>query len=163
MIQRVFFPVLLAVLLSACSKDKPAAEAPPAEPDSATITLHFQAVAGLNPGADGQAAPVRVRLYELKNSATFTRADYFALADRAQATLGVDLLDQDEVLVRPGQSLDIRRTLTAATRQLGLVVGYREIDQARWRTVISVLPRQSTEYTISLDVRALQSTPTPAQ
>jgi type VI secretion system protein VasD len=106
---------------------------------------------------------VRVRLYELKNSATFTRADYFALAERAQATLGVDLLDQDEVLVRPGQSLDIRRTLTAATRQLGLVVSYREIDQARWRTVISVLPRQSTEYTISLDVRALQSTPTPAQ
>ncbi|MFS2158165.1 type VI secretion system lipoprotein TssJ [Pseudomonas sp. Pseusp122] len=164
MIQRVFYPVLLAVLLSACGKDKPAAEAPPpAEPDSATITLHFQAVAGLNPGADGQAAPVRVRLYELKNSATFSRADYFALADRAQATLGVDLLDQDEVLIRPGQSLDIRRTLTPATRQLGLVVGYREIDQARWRTVISVLPRQTTEYTISLDVRALQSTPTPAQ
>ena len=163
MIRPVVLATMLAILLSACGKDKqPDAPAPVAQPDSATITLHFEAVAGLNPGADGQAAPVRVRLYELKNSATFTRADYFALAEHAPATLGVDLLDQDEVLLKPGHSMDVTRTLNPATRQLGLVVGYREIDQARWRTVIPVPPRQASGYTISLDVRALHSTPTPA-
>jgi type VI secretion system protein VasD len=163
MIRPVVLAAMLAVLLSACSKDKqPDAPAAAAQPNSATLTLHFEAVAGLNPGADGQAMPVRVRLYELKNSATFSRADYFALAERAPATLGVDLIDQDEVLLKPGHSMDVTRTLHPATRQLGLVVGYREIDQARWRTMIIVPPRQASEYTISLDVRALHSTPTPA-
>lgn len=163
MIRRVALAAALAVLLSACGKDKQP-ETPPAavQPESAAITLHFEAVKGLNPGADGQAAPVRVRLYELTKSATFARADYFALAERAPATLGADLIDQDEVLLTPGQSVDINRTLNPATKQLGLVVGYREIDQARWRTVILVPPRQASEYTISLDVRAMHSTPTPA-
>src|SRR5690606_31047819 len=125
------------------------------------VTLYFSAAAGLNPGASGSPAPVRVRIYELKNSATFARADYFALAERAQATLGADLLDQDEVLLHPGEQLRIERPLDPATRQVGLVVGYREIDQAQWRSVLPVPPR---DYQISLDVRAVRSavaTPQP--
>lgn len=142
-------------LLAACSKDAPPAEvAAPAAPAAPDVSLYFSAAAGLNPGAGGEAAPVRVRLFELKNAAAFERADYFALAERAQATLGADLLDQDEVLLRPGQQLHLRRPLDPATRQVGLVVGYREIDRAQWRSVLPVPPR---DYQISLDVRAVRS------
>jgi len=150
---------LALVLLGACSKDAPV-EPAAADPASG-ITLYFSAAAGLNPGATGTPAPVRVRLYELKNSAAFARADYFALAERAQATLGADLIDQDEVLLQPGEQLRLERPLNPATRQLGLVVGYREIDQAQWRSVLPVPPR---DYQISLDVRAVRSavaTPQP--
>lgn len=150
---------LTLVLLSACSKDAPIA-ADSADSGSA-VTLYFSAAAGLNPGAGGTPAPVRVRLYELKNSAAFARADYFALAERAQATLGADLIDQDEVLLQPGEQLRLERPLDPATRQVGLVVGYREIDQALWRSVLPVPPR---DYQISLDVRAVRSavaTPQP--
>jgi type VI secretion system protein VasD len=100
---------------------------------------------------------VRVRIYELKNTASFARADYFALAERAQATLGADLIDQDEVLVQPGQRLSLDRSLNSVTRQIGLVVGYREIDQARWRTVLVVEPQQPREFRIRLDARAVSS------
>ena len=89
--------------------------------------------------------------------ASFARADYFALAERAQATLGADLIDQDEVLVQPGQQLSLDRSLNSATRQIGLVVGYREIDQARWRTVLVVEPRQPREFQIRLDMRTVSS------
>ncbi|HEK1683855.1 type VI secretion system lipoprotein TssJ [Pseudomonas sp. MH2] len=152
---------LAFVLLSACSKDAsvvPSSDAEPAEPG---VTLYFSAAAGLNPGADGTPAPVRVRIYELKNAAAFERADYFALAERAQATLGADLIDQDEVLLQPGRQLQLDRPLNPATRQVGLVVGYREIDRAQWRSVLAVPPR---DYQISLDVRAVRSavaTPQP--
>ncbi|NWA04923.1 type VI secretion system lipoprotein TssJ [Pseudomonas gingeri] len=158
MIHRVLLAAAATLLLSACARDA-AAPAPVDAPiaDSATLVLNFHAIAGLNPGANGAPAPVRVRIFELKNTANFSRADYFALAERAQATLGADLIDQDEVLVQPGEQLSVERPLNPATRQVGLVVGYREIDQALWRNVLNVPPRQVTDYQISLDVRAVRS------
>ncbi|TVT86320.1 type VI secretion system lipoprotein TssJ [Pseudomonas sp. H3(2019)] len=161
MIPRFLLAVATALLLTACAKDtakpQPEVAEAEAEADTAAVELHFHAIAGLNPGSTGQPAPVRVRIFELKNAATFGRSDYFALAERAQATLGADLLDQDEVLVEPGQQLSLQRDLDPATRHIGVLVGYRELDQAQWRTVMNVPPRQYTEYQISLDVRAVRS------
>ena len=159
MIPRFLLAVATALLLTACAKDaaKPQPEEAEAEADTAAVELHFHAIAGLNPGATGQPAPVRVRIFELKNAATFGRSDYFALADRAQATLGADLIDQDEVLIQPGQQLSLQRNLDPATRHIGVLVGYRELDQSLWRAVMNVPPRQYTEDQISLDVRAVRS------
>ncbi len=159
MIPRFLLAVATALLLTACAKDtaKPQSEVAEAEADTAAVELHFHAIAGLNPGATGQPAPVRVRIFELKNAATFGRSDYFALAERAQATLGADLIDQDEVLIQPGQQLSLQRNLDPSTRHIGVLVGYRELDQSLWRTVMNVPPRQYTEYQISLDVRAVRS------
>ena len=156
MIFRFLLAAASVLLLTACAKDA-APPAPEAQIDTASVELHFHAISGLNPGTAGQPAPVRVRIFELKNAATFSRADYFALADRAQSTLGLDLLDQDEVVIQPGQQLSIQRDLDPATRQIGLLVGYRELDRAQWRTVLSVPPRQASEYQISLDVRAVRA------
>src|SRR3989344_1333637 len=159
MIPRFLLAVASLLMLAACTKDvaEPQASAAEVEANPAAVELHFHAIAGLNPGANGQAAPVRVRIFELKNAATFGRSDYFALADRAQSTLGLDLLDQDEVMVQPGQQLSIQRDLDPSNRQIGLLVGYRELDRAQWRTVLNVPPRQYTEYQISLDVRAVRA------
>ncbi|WP_339527613.1 type VI secretion system lipoprotein TssJ [Pseudomonas mucidolens] len=157
MISRFLVAVASVFLLAACAKDAAQPSAPEAEADTAAVELHFHAINGLNPGTTGQAAPVRVRIFELKNAAIFSRSDYFALADRAQATLGLDLIDQDEVVIKPGQQLSIQRDLDPATRQVGLLVGYRELDRAQWRTVLDVPPRAYTEYQISLDVRAVRA------
>jgi len=37
------------------------------------------------------------------------------------------------------------------------VVGYREVDQALWRTLLTITPKQLNDYQISLDVRAVRS------
>ncbi|WP_434673120.1 type VI secretion system lipoprotein TssJ [Pseudomonas sp. R1-15] len=157
MIPRFLLAVAAALMLTACAKDAAAPQPEEAEANTAAVELHFHAIAGLNPGASGQPAPVRVRIFELKNAATFARADYFALAERAQATLGADLIDQDEVLIQPDQQLSLQRDLDPATRHIGILVGYRELDQSLWRTVMNVPARQYTEYQISLDVRAVRS------
>ncbi|WP_053148803.1 type VI secretion system lipoprotein TssJ [Pseudomonas sp. Pf153] len=157
MIPRFFFAVATALLLTACAKDTAKTQPEEAEADTAAVELHFHSIAGLNPGATGQPAPVRVRIFELKNAASFGRADYFALAERAQATLGADLIDQDEVLVHPDQQLSLQRDLDPSTRFIGILVGYRELDRSQWRTVLNVPARQYTEYQISLDVRAVRS------
>lgn len=165
--------IVLTGLLSACSSPSAPASAPAPAPaaqaatDQPGVTLDIHASAKLNPGATGQAAPVRVRIFELKNSAAFSRADYFALADRASQTLSGDLVDQDEVLIRPGESRSVIRPLNPATRHIGLVVGYREIDRAQWRAVLNLAPQQGTHYRIDLDALAISSeaaaTTRPAQ
>jgi len=60
-----------AILLTACASS----------PRPTVVVMHIQAAADLNPTAGGQATPVRVRLYELKSGAVFSRADYFSLVD----------------------------------------------------------------------------------
>lgn len=157
MFRRVVSAAAMSLMLISCASDMEAPQPVGKPAEAFAIVLHFNAVAGLNPGANGQPTPVRVRIYELKNNANFSRADYFALAERAQATLGSDLIEQDEVLIRPGQQLTITRDLNAATRQIGLVVGYREIDQASWRTGLDVMPPQAAEFQVSLDTRAVSS------
>ncbi|MFK3974369.1 type VI secretion system lipoprotein TssJ [Pseudomonas sp. NPDC087358] len=159
MFRRVVSAAAMALLLVSCARHADAPEPVEQTADVTTLALHFNAVTGLNPGASGQPAPVRVRIYELKNTASFMRADYFALAERAQVTLGADLIEQDEVLLQPGQHLTLNRDLNPATRQIGLVVGYREIDQARWRSVLAVVPRQASEFQVALEARSVSSDP----
>ncbi|WP_434771507.1 type VI secretion system lipoprotein TssJ [Pseudomonas entomophila] len=148
-----FVAALAVMLLSACSSAPPMPQQAPS-PDKTRVNLRFTADSALNPGAEGVPAPVRVRIYELRNEGTFTRADYFALTDQAQVTLGTDLLDIDDVLLQPGARLQVQRVLNPATRQIGLVVGYRDIDRAQWRQVLQVPPR---DHYISLEARAVRS------
>ena len=56
MIPRFLLAAATALLLTACAKDAAKPEAPEAEADTAAVELHFHAIAGLNPGANGQAA-----------------------------------------------------------------------------------------------------------
>ncbi|WP_438282168.1 type VI secretion system lipoprotein TssJ [Pseudomonas alabamensis] len=144
---------LAVILLGACSSAPPVAQQA-LSPELTRVDLRFMADTDLNPGIDGVPAPVRVRLYELKNEGAFMRADYFALTDQAQVTLGADLLDIDDVLLQPGARLQVQRVLNPATRQIGLVVGYRDIDRAQWRQVLHVPPR---DHYISLEARAVRS------
>ncbi len=67
MIPRFLLAVATALLLTACANDAVKPEAAAEEQaDTAAVELHFHAISGLNPGPNGQAAPVRVRIFELK-------------------------------------------------------------------------------------------------
>ena len=157
MFRRTVTAVAVALLLVACAKNAKSPLPVDKASDAATVVLNFNAAADLNPGARGQAAPVRIRIFELKNTPSFSRADYFALAERSQSTLGVDLVDQDEVLLQPGQQLTLERPLNEATRQIGLVAGFRDIDHAQWRALLSITQHQTSEFRIGVDARTLHS------
>jgi type VI secretion system protein VasD len=161
MFRKLTILAVAALLLTSCAA-KP--ESTGAGADT-PVSISLEAVHELNSGTEGIATPVRVRFYELKNTASFERADYFALADGAPAVLGADLIEQDEVWVRPDEHLRIQRTLNSATRHLGVMVGYRDIDQAQWRAVVAIAPQHSQEIVITLNTRAVSgySAPLPAR
>ncbi|AZC51287.1 Type VI secretion lipoprotein/VasD [Pseudomonas chlororaphis subsp. piscium] len=141
------------LLLTACASSPP-------PPNPTVVVMHIQAAADLNLSAGGQATPVRVRLYELKSGAVFSRADYFSQVNATSATLSTDLVAQDELLIQPGQQLTLERKLDEQSRLLGLVVSYRELDSAVWRQMVSIPSNETTPLTVSLTARAISAAAT---
>jgi type VI secretion system protein VasD len=50
--------------------------------------------------------------------------------------------------------------LVADTKYVGVVVAFRELERARWRAVVAVLPSKNNVVTITLDGIAVQTTVT---
>jgi type VI secretion system protein VasD len=149
--------VMLASLLSACASE------PPPPPPPTVLQLHFLGSSELNPSPAGDPAPVRIRVYELKNAANFARTDFFTLVDKPESALGADLVTQDQLLLRPSEQLEIERTLDEQTKQFAIVVAYRDLDTAQWRQVIAVQPQQTRSYDVMVGSHAIAVTPRSAK
>jgi type VI secretion system protein VasD len=141
--------LLILVAVSGCSKP-PKVEPPPPPPPPTRITVSVQAAADLNPDPTGRPSPVMLRLYELKTPDAFNSADFFQLYEKDSAALGGDLVARQEMLIKPGQTLQLERTLAAETQQLGLLAAYRDLDHAVWRTTLTIPPHQTTPVKVTL-------------
>lgn len=104
-------------------------------PPPAVLELSVNAGPDQNPGSSGRPGPVAVRLYQLKASAAFERADWYALTERERATLGDDAAGMEEFVLTPREARSITRQLKPGVQFVGLAAGFREIDRAAWRAV----------------------------
>ena len=104
------------------------------------LNLLIEASAGVNPNTSERASPIKVRIYELKDSATFSEADYFSLDSTDKATLAADLLAKDEFILRPGENKRIERKSNPQTTAIGVLAGYRDLPNATWRAVHKLKP-----------------------
>src|SRR3546814_3927579 len=86
--------------LAACAGSRPE----PAEPAATLARLVITSSPVLNPNAEGDAEPVIVRLFRLRNPEGFQRAGFDELAEpRDEKTLGQDLVGTVEFTIYPGQ------------------------------------------------------------
>lgn len=138
----------LCALMAACSS------APPA-PKPTSVKATVQAAVDVNPDARKRASPLVVRIYELKSTAAFDAADFLSLYDRDQATLAADLVGREEFTMRPGESRPWEKTLGPEVRFIGVMAAYRDIEHARWKTVIAVKPGLKNTVTIKADAITL--------
>ena len=111
----------------------PVAAPRPPEPVTVAVTL----VAGLdvNPEVRGRPSPIAVRVFELRSAAGFESAEFFALFDRDQATLGNELLGREQFILKPGETQSYTRTVNPDARFIAAVAGYRDLDHSVWRGV----------------------------
>jgi type VI secretion system protein VasD len=130
----------LLALLSACG-------GPPKAPPT-TVAGSVAAVTGVNPSVSGRPSPLLLRVYELKTDTVFAAADFVSLYQRDQAELGADLVGREEIMLAPGESRPINRTLAPETRFLAVFAAYRDVEHARWRAVLAVRPGQAQRITI---------------
>lgn len=122
---------------------------PPPPPTVADITI--SASADANPDVAGAGAPVAVRVYLLRSTAAFEQADFFALYQREQETLGADLAGRDELLIPPGGTQTLNKELGPGVGFIGVVAAFRDIQRANWRATAAPPPNQTTAVQVSVE------------
>lgn len=115
----------------------------------------FEASAKLNPDPKGRPSPLVLRLYELKSEQNFNRAEFFALYDQDDTTLGQDLIAREEFKLAPGEHRPYERKLNEQTRFIGIIAAYRSITKAQWRVVIPAPKGDKIKNKIILDSLAV--------
>jgi len=169
-------PLVLPAALAGCgmfgSKPPPAvpvAPPPPPPPPPPTqvraqpvpLTGTVSAAADLNPSATQRPSPLVLRIYELRSDTAFGKADFIALYQSEQATLGADLVLKDEFVLTPGESRAYQRTLSIETRYVAVFGAYRNIERAVWRAITAVPPGKALKLAIRAESQALSLTLQP--
>ncbi|MFM0198539.1 type VI secretion system lipoprotein TssJ [Paraburkholderia fungorum] len=167
---RLFNPVTaslagaLVVVLGACVSSNPNTQA---AKEPIRLDLSIKAAKDVNPDDKGRAAPIVVRVYELKNDAAFAAADFFSLQDRDKTLLADDVNAREEFLLRPGDTKSVRRKSNPSTLAIGILAAYRDLPNAVWRETYPLPPAPDAAWyrragkvklNIDLDANALKVT-----
>ena len=135
--------VLGAMALVACAT-------PPPPPVVSEIQLTVVAGPDVNPDARKRASPVLVRIYALKSAAPFEAADFFSLFEKDTATLGAELVQREEFLLRPGEEKALPLKFGPEVKSIGVMVAYRDLERARWRDVHAIAIGKPAELKVRL-------------
>lgn len=156
-----FAPHALLLLLAICTVAMLSAcgASPPQPPAPTVIAAAVEAADDLNPDSIGRASPVVLRVYELKTLAAFETADFFSLWDRDNETLGPDLVAREEIQLRPGERRTFERTLQPDTAHVAVIAAFRDLERARWRGAMAVVPNLTQPVVIKLESRSVSILP----
>lgn len=121
----------------------------------------ISAAPDLNPSVTQRPSPLVLRIYELRSDTAFTKADFIALYQSEQATIGADLVLKDEFMLQPGESRPYQRTLSIETRWLAVFGAYRNVERAVWRAIVAVPPGKTLKLAIRAESQALSLTLAP--
>jgi type VI secretion system protein VasD len=111
-------------------------------PEDVRIRGSITAVDSVNADSIGRPSPIQIRIYQLATADKFSSADFFALSDTPEATLGADMLGVESIMLTPGETRPYEAEYDPGTRFIGVTAGYREIHQAQWRAVVE-MPEKS--------------------
>jgi len=106
--------------------------------------VELQALSEVNPGADGEASPIQLTVYELASTGRFQSTGYFELQNDASQTLGDELLATSRMILKPGETQTVSRPGNVEAKALGIVAGYRNLDTSRWRLVLELPASKNT-------------------
>jgi len=96
------------------------------------------ASAELNPNRNGRPSPVTVVIFHLKSGDAFQFGDFFGLYDPDNGIVASDLIKRVDMQLQPGQVLPIASEFDPETTHIGVLVAFRDIDNAEWRAVLPI-------------------------
>ena len=111
-------------------------------PKPIAAKARITASADVNPNSEGRASPVHVRIFQLKEDGAFMGADFWALVDKEQETLGASLVQRLEYDLSPGESREFDLKISPDARVLAVMAEYADYRNAQWR-VVAQAPNKS--------------------
>lgn len=142
----IFLLVLSIIFLQACSFFS----------DPNQLSIKYSSSTDLNPDINAQASPLVVTMYQLKSSDNFQTSDYFPLVDNAKDILGNNLIAQDQIEIRPNQTIEIKKILSKETKFIAFVASYRDIDNASWKNIMPLTSIKHKKLSVQLDSETLK-------
>jgi type VI secretion system protein VasD len=130
----------LTIVLAACS-----------QPYGNQTGVKIATASYLNPDINGKAAPVALTIYELRSQNYFNAASYTDLANSATDTLKTSLIDLHPYELQPGSDKNINLYISKQTRYIGLTAGYRNINSATWKKLITLNKNKTNNININLE------------
>jgi type VI secretion system protein VasD len=136
---------------------------PPPPPPPKILTVRFAAAQDLNAGEDGQGLSTVVRVYKLRDANAFLAAPYasFGANETERLALGSDLIDARELVLSPGQTLELKEKMTAELAFVGVVALFRAPSKQRWRFAFAAAEAQESGIGVGLHACALSATHAP--
>jgi len=127
-------------------------------PKPAKVDAQVTASSDVNPDLQGRPSPVILHIFELNSQEQFNRLDYMSLTQPSGAALGPDLLSKTQLILSPGDSQQLPLELNAQTTFIGLVAGFRNIDNAVWRTTVPVVQGSTKGVNVALTKQSITTT-----
>jgi len=132
-------------------------ELPDAQKPPRNVALRLHASPKLNLDKRGQPLALAVRLYKLRQKEAFEQAPYDAFLDAGQERerLGADLLEVREIMLVPGQKVEVNEKVGREAGYLAVVALFQRPAEGRWRTAMKAVDAEREGLTVGLHACAL--------
>jgi type VI secretion system protein VasD len=103
------------------------------------LKISFVADADINPDDNKKPSPLYIRLYELKSTKMFNKADFISLYERDKEIIGADFVAVQKLKpLKPGDKRDDFLVLDSSTTYVALYAEFLQYKDAVYRVVIPV-------------------------
>jgi type VI secretion system protein VasD len=124
--------------------------------DLTKVDMRIVAGGDVNPDDTGRPSPVVVRVMELKSPGVFEGADFFALYQNQEQTLGADLVAVEEYEFKPGDVQDLKFALKPESSYVAILAAYRQLDKVNWRLIVPLALKDKNQVTVLLNQRGVE-------
>ncbi|WP_340615741.1 type VI secretion system lipoprotein TssJ [Xenorhabdus entomophaga] len=130
------FPLIFLMTLAGCSSQ-----------EKKTKLLPYKIIFTNTPNVNN-SSPLKIHLFLLKSKEEFMSADFFALQDKAQDTLGDKMVNEDQSFIRPFQAeLYLLEKNLPEANYIGIIAGYKQLHGKKWRISFPVpIPEKPSFY-----------------
>lgn len=136
------FLLCAVMMLAGCGFFKK--EKPPQLPELTRVVLEFEAAGDINPNAEGRASPLVLRIYQLKSYSVFKNADFFSLYDKEDQVLARELVNKEEILLKPNEKRTVFFVAAADTQTIGVLGLFINSERTQWKVAASVQPNKTS-------------------
>lgn len=121
------------------------------------LTLSFKVESDINPDENKTPSPLFVRMYELKSTKLFKKANFIDIYEQDKERLGADFISVQKLKrLKPGENRENSFVLNEKTRFVGLYAEFLNYKSAKYKIIIPVVQHDVIGTTININVSGNQ-------